>query len=164
MNLVDDIVDRWRQRGVAMLPGVSDSGVVAFERRYAVAMPADFRGYLQRANGTGHDTDDDLFRFWPIEEIKPVEIELAGSSDSNLFPGCFVFADYGINMWLYAIQLQGDSSAVGRVYLVEVNGRRGAPIAASFSDWVALYLSSPEEIFPGGPPPNQPPEQPKENS
>jgi len=147
MAVVDQMLRRWRAGNAAMRPGASEDAIEAFERRHSAPLPKDFRRYLQLANGA--EPADDLFAFWPIEDIRPVEIELAGvHPDQDLFPGCFVFCDWGIHAWLYAIQLQGSAERRGNVFVVEVNGTRRPPIAASFSDWVTKYLRDARELSP----------------
>lgn len=143
MAIGEDIVRQWRLDHVAAAPGASDADVQAFERSRGVRLPEDFRQYLQLADGTGGQMDGDQYRFWSLQEIRPVaEVLEHHQPDSRLFEGCFVFADYSISAWLYAIQLIGDPSEVGRVYRVPVDGTRGDPLAQTFSEFGRLYLDA----------------------
>ena len=132
--------------------GVAEDALVEFERRYAVSLPKDFRSYFLLANG-GETNDESFVRFWPLEEVVPVEVELADyAPDRDLYPGAFVFADFAINAWLWAIQLGGDPGDVGRVFLLEVDGRRKPPIVQSFTEWVRCFLVNSHSLGPGGVP------------
>ncbi|MCB9886837.1 MAG: SMI1/KNR4 family protein [Planctomycetes bacterium] len=149
MTIGDDILKQWRRDHVIAAPGASDEEVLAFERVHGVRLPDDFRHYLQLANGTSGQMDGDMFCFRSLHEVKPVFEELGHHQpDSQLFEGCFVFADYSISAWLYAIQLIGDDAEVGRVFLVPVNGTRGTPLARTFTEFGRLYLEAPQRLHP----------------
>jgi hypothetical protein len=144
MTPMQELVLRWQQHGVAARPGVPQGKIVAFEKKHSIVLPQDFRDYLLLANGTS-DEDDELIRFSPLEEMRPV-IETWGTAPSgeDVHAGCFVFAGYAIHCWDYAIQLQGASGGVGRIFRIEDGQQRQPPMAVSFSDWVSMYLRQPD--------------------
>lgn len=152
MGIIEELV---RGRGLNTdmhAGGAAEDTLTEFERRYAVRLPQDFRSYLLLANG-GDTNDESFVRFWPLEEIVPVEVVLADyEPDRGLYPGAFVFADYAINAWMWAIQLDGDPCDVGRVFLLEVDGRRKSPIVLSFTEWVRCFLINSHSLGPGGVP------------
>lgn len=97
----------------------------------------------------GIECDSEFLSFVPIERIEPVEASWGTAEvGHDLYQGCFVFADWAINCWDYAIQLQGTPHDVGRVFRIEDVRRRSPPIASSFSAWVSIYLRDPELLHP----------------
>jgi hypothetical protein len=152
MAIGDEIAARWRRDGVPTAPGVGDSECLAFERAHGACLPDDFRRYLQIVNGTLGQLDGDLFCFWSLRDIRSVATVLEHRRpDSQLFERCFVFADYSISAWFYAIQLVGDDSNVGQVFLVAVDGTRQAPLAQTFSEFGRFYLADAQELYGGRP-------------
>ncbi len=125
--------------------------VVAFERRYSVRLPEDLRSFLELVDGSDQ-MDDEGFRFWPLAEIRLVEEELGAfdpdDPDRFSYPGCFVFADYLIWCWAYAIQLIGDPEDVGRVFVLSGDDKRLPPVASSFTEFSERYLRQPEALYP----------------
>lgn len=145
MTIQNDITRRWAS---AAQPGATEKALSEFERRYSVQLPEDFRDYLRRANGTGDDMDDLGFQFWSLDRIKPVEVEIdQHKPDRDLYPGCFVFADYLLWCWAYAIQFAGDPAEIGRIFIVRVDGTRPPPIAASFTGFAEAYLADSPTIY-----------------
>lgn len=161
VGVIDEFVQGWGLVPDERPPGVGEDALVEFERRHSLRLPDDFRDYFLLANGTGQASDDNFIRFWPLNEVVPVEVELADyAPDKDLYPGAFVFADYSICAWLWAIQLDGDPGDVGRVFLLEVDGRRNPPIVQSFTEWVRCFLINPYSLGPGGVPGNPGPPEP----
>lgn len=151
MSVADRLVEHWRRHGLRIRAGNATNAIAAFEQHHSVELPADFREYLQRVDGTGSDLDGDLFCFWPLERVVPVADELpAHFADRVLFPGCFVFADWSIDALEFAIQLSPGRD-IGQVFLVAMDGHRGAAIAPSFSGFVDAYLNDQDRLFPNEP-------------
>ncbi|MCK5945042.1 MAG: SMI1/KNR4 family protein [Planctomycetes bacterium] len=150
MDVVQKLVRTWSQAGVAFGPGASESSLAAFETRHRVVLPADFRRYLQLVNGTGSGYDDDFYRFAPLGEVAPVA-DSWGISDQGVdnFAGCFVFADWAINCWDYALQLAGPEHEIGRVFCVEDANSKPESMASSFGEWLAIYLRDRDRLVPG---------------
>lgn len=149
MSLVQEMISRWTVQGVLARPGASENEIVAFEARYSVTLPADFREYLRLANGTER-FDDEFLSFAPIQDIKPVaETWGDAGAGQDHYSGCFAFADWAIHCWDYAIQLDGSLPHLGAVFRVEDSRHRSDPIASSFSEWVSIYLRDPDGLHPG---------------
>lgn len=110
------IIEYWRLSEVPIRPGVQPSQVAEFQRKYAVTIPRDVLEYLETVDGSSSDfMDSDCYRFWPLSEIRPVHEVLDDSTgviypDRFLYPDCFVFSDYLIDCWLYAVKFTGDPS------------------------------------------------------
>ena len=141
----------WRRQGIKLCSGAHEEELRAFENRYAVHLPEDFRGYLAAINGFDNSehwmSDDNLITFLGLSEIKPLNAywspEVANSAD------LFVFADYSISAHVYAIRLSNaapDRNQVVVVYdkLIEVAG--------SFSEFIERYLKRTDVVlFPSAP-------------
>src|SRR5690349_651358 len=118
MDLLHKIKQKWENEGLIVPRGVEAQELDAFERHYSVALPPAMKEYLQVANGNG-TIDNDFITFWPLSDVKLVSEELhPDHSDRFDYPNCFVFADYCIWCWAYAIQLTSDPHDNGPVYLV----------------------------------------------
>ena len=145
-ELWKNVVTFWNNRDVEVQPPVSLEEIDQFESENNLVFPTDFRQYLLTANGTGDDCDDEMFRFWSLSEIKSVEDELAGYKSPDFpyeftHPNCYVFADYMIWSWAYAIQLSDSPDQPGPVFRV-TNGAEseGELISPSFRGFMRQYL------------------------
>jgi len=150
MAPVEKLLRRWERRGVGYAPGVDEAALVAFEARHGVSLPADFRSYLQLANGTGDGGDDGGYWFASLDQLAPVAHTWGYAEDGrDCFAGCFVFADWALHCWDYAIQLAGPEHEVGCVFCVESAAHRAGAMAPSFGEWVTMYLRDPDGLVPG---------------
>lgn len=147
------IIDYWNRSSLEIRAGVSPSEIVEFEKKYDVVLPKDFREYIEAVDGSSDGyMDDALYRFWPLSEIKPVHEELDESggvvyTDRHAYPGCFVFADYCINCWLYAVKLTKDAGQPAPVFRVTAGDTPGEQMAPSFLEFMKLYSNNPESIL-----------------
>lgn len=146
------IIDYWRGSGIVIRPGVSMAEVESFQLKYGVAVPADLLEYLLAVDGSSDgEMDNDLFRFWPLSEVVPVHVELDERggvvySDRFAYPECFVFADYLVNSWLYAVKLTADPGQPAPVYRVTASKDPGEQMSASFREFMESYAASPSSI------------------
>jgi hypothetical protein len=134
------LIDRWRESGVAIQPGVDGAEVARFEAAHGVRLPDDLRSYLDAVNGTGQDMDGDLLRFWPLEEFRPVQ-----EVSVKICPDCFVFADYCIAAWHYAVELPNGGARAGAVFTTGA-ASRCKQLTSSFREFIELYLSNPDNV------------------
>lgn len=133
-----------------MAKGVPEHALRQFESDHAVKFPADLREYFAKCNGMvqrgGADTDMEGFAFWPIERVglmRKVCSEAGVALPSIQSPEeYFVFADYFQWSWAYAIRLGSEDSSVILV------GAEGDVVAASFSEFVRLYIEDAEALYP----------------
>jgi hypothetical protein len=150
-DLWSRVSKRWSDSGISR-SGVSDAEICAFEARYRIVIPADVRQYFARLNGTGDDMDGETYRFWPLAEVKPVHEELVGFRgiqypDRYAYPDCFVFADYMISSWLYAVKLTRDATQPAPVYRVTASEVPGERMADSFCDFMSRYANDPNSVL-----------------
>jgi hypothetical protein len=152
----EKLVEHWRAQGIRLASGATTEDIAAFQVRYGVTLPADFKAYFLRVNGMiqlGNDSEDEHgFSFWPLWKLKDLralrddeEVEVP---DVNLMKN-FVFADYLQWSWAYAINLDADAATWGQI--VPVGALTHTVIAPSFSGFVDLYVADASELYP--PPP-----------
>ncbi len=115
------------------------SDLQAFERRWLVQLPPQLRHYFMAVDGTGSLCgDNEEFAFWMLSEVRPVR-ELFESESDTIPHGLFAFADYFLEVHLYAVDLSPGPGA-GSVWLVCGAGdiRR---IAADLRGFFDVYLA-----------------------
>jgi len=143
-NLCVRIARHWYRDGSASDPFrpkcPTEDEIQGFEQRNNILLPADLREYFLRLNGI--DMDPGLFRFWPLSRL----IQLKSPSGSTCETGrYFIFADYMVGTWYYAIYLTNDSYVQNHVILPDFPGR--PVIAHSFSEFVELYLADSPMLY-----------------
>lgn len=111
-----------------------------FEARHSVTLPADFREYLLKLNGV--EEDPDLFRFWPLQELRPVDVPNFTVRERNKF---FFFADYLIESHYYAIYL-GDDPQLQNWVVIPCMPKQPF-VATTFTGFIELYLQDAPAIF-----------------
>lgn len=146
----------WRSQGIALARASIESQIRDFESRYDVRLPLDFRDYFLCVNGMEtywpNAQDQQGYSFWPLERIKAVPEEAGNHQYGDRWsrvPGAkslFIFADYLDWSWAYAIRLGKDSLEKTSVFII---AKKETPIevAASFSDFVELYLVDSPTIY-----------------
>src|SRR5437773_2776930 len=109
MDLWHSLRATWERGGLCVPPGVSSDELRDFERRYNVLLPVSMCEYFQVTNGNG-DMGKDGFSFWSLDTVKLVSEELVDPihTDRLDYPLCFVFADFLLWCWAYAVQLGPD--------------------------------------------------------
>lgn len=147
------IISNWRRSDLPIRPGATLESIKEFEEKYQVTLPADFAEYLQTVDGTGVDeSDENVLSFLPLSEIRPVHEVLDDSggvvySDRFAYPDCFVFADYLISSWLYAVQITSDPDNSGPVYRVTGSDAPVHMEAASFREFMTRYAADPGSVI-----------------
>jgi SMI1 / KNR4 family (SUKH-1) len=106
-------------------------------------LPDDLREYFLLVNGMDINmTDEDLIRFWPLEEVKSISEGASEYSDQAYLPdpySIFMFADYCIWSHTYAIRL---SSCEKRNEVYAIGGKSPIFLAGSFTEFATLYLAN----------------------
>jgi SMI1 / KNR4 family (SUKH-1) len=149
----NQILEYWLQSNLERRLGASGEDIAAFETKYDVVLPPDFRKYLLLVDGSSDgDMDNCYYRFWPLAEIKPVSEELDDSggviySDRFGYPDCFVFADHLINSWLYAVKITKDPAQLAPVFRVTASETVGEQLAPSFLEFMTKYANDPASIL-----------------
>lgn len=127
----------------------NESSIRAFERKYQIHIEPEFRSYLLTVNGmlqsASNDCDSNLFAFWQTQRICTIGEECPELQTALEEREYFVFADYMIWSWAYAIDLRMDSPTIGKVILVV--GRQHQIVASSFFEFLKLYLEDSRNIY-----------------
>ena len=143
-NLCVSMARHWYRDGSASDPFrpkcPTEDEIQAFEQRNGIQLPADLREYFLRLNGI--DMDPGLFRFWPFSRLIPLKSPSAVGLETGRY---FIFADYMVGTWYYAIFLGNDSYLQNRVILPDFPGR--PVIAHSFTEFVELYLTDSPRLY-----------------
>jgi cell wall assembly regulator SMI1 len=86
ITIAEGLRSNWLSRGIKINPGVSKAMLQLFESKYEVMLPDDLREYFLLLNGMDINmTDEDLIRFWPLEEVKSIS-EAAWLCCTNIEP------------------------------------------------------------------------------
>ena len=144
-RLGERLTVHWLAQGLSVRPGVTPEAIALFEARRSVLFPDDLREYLEMANGTGRytDMDDNLFRFWSIEEFTPLREEYPDATCFEEPAAYFLFADHSINCPAYAIRLSKDRAAGTPILAIYSDNREycSHPVVDSFSSFVKEYFT-----------------------
>lgn len=114
-------------------------------------MPPSVREYFLTVGETDDALDEDLFGFRPLAEVKPVHEFLMHPDitypDRFSYPACYVFADYCLHCWEYAVKLTADSSQPAPVFRVTGSDKPGEQMAASFLEFMGLCAKNADFII-----------------
>lgn len=131
-----------------------DKKILLFESQNDLSLPLDLTAYFKSLGNTIVDIDNNLYQFYTIDQFKSVKKELAHwggipnyRNITNTLEGtesCFVFADYMLHSFAYAIRLYPDRGHVNEIYVI--SGDKYRIIANSFSDFMSLYFDDSTEL------------------
>jgi hypothetical protein len=139
-----DLTDAWTAMGFSCARPANESEIDAFESKYHVRLPPDFRAYVASLNGgeSGRDgpMDSASIAFWRLDQIQPLNAQRKdGPRD------LFAFADFLIDSHAYAIQLSEDPNEPAPVFIDW--GERIEKVADSFSTFIHGYLSDDRRVL-----------------
>ncbi|MDX2166760.1 MAG: SMI1/KNR4 family protein [Deltaproteobacteria bacterium] len=145
--LIDRLLRKWNEIGLEVRAGAPVATLDDFEQRNRVILPPAMRALYMTADGMD-DSGQELdivrnIRFWPLSEIRLV-------SDADVhsplnYRNVFVFADYFYRSHFYGVSMADPQHE--QVLLVADD--KPLVIAASFSDFVQLYIDHPEYLCGG---------------
>jgi hypothetical protein len=146
-----DLLSYWKSQGMLPAEAIRGEELASFEKRYDVTVPSDLREYLYAANGMrnepGSDCDQNGFRFWPLDEFKPVPmvcIETQNATpDRPEINRYFAFADYMEWSWAYAIYL-GDN---GPNVVIHIGVPNPKEVAHSFGEFITRYVADDRRLY-----------------
>jgi cell wall assembly regulator SMI1 len=132
----------WRDSGIAIRPGVAQADIDTFELSHGVHLPDEMAEYFRLIDGMNEGSADEHgIRFWPLVEVRAVLEEIPKAS-KDLFDGYFVFADYSLWAHGYAVHL-----IEGKSDVIIAGGETPFKVAASFGEFLELYINNPEMLF-----------------
>jgi hypothetical protein len=79
--------------------------------------------------------DQDLIRFWPLDEVSTLAKAWVPAPEAERW---FVIADYAMWTWAYVVRLSSDAREAP--VAVSFGGAALRPIADSFEEFLELYL------------------------
>ena len=142
--------NNWMSHGVEFNDGVSENALAAFEHKFGVALPSDMREFFLTVNGMPEEvTDDEMIRFWMLEEVKPLPSgapEFATGDYVDHPESLFLFADY--SLWAHAYAIRLTSPEVKRNEVLLIGGDYPILLFRSFSELVDSYLADKSLMFP----------------
>ena len=142
--------NHWLSHNIAFNDGVSAASLADFERRSGVVLPRDMRDYFLAVNGMQEGvTDDEMIRFWPLEEVKSLPAgapDYATADYIDTPQSVFLFADYSIWAHAYAIRLGASELARNEIFII--GGDYPILLFQSFSELVENYLADKRLMFP----------------
>jgi hypothetical protein len=122
--------------------------ILAFKSNTGKILPLDLIEYFTLVNGTNGEYNDRMFDFYPINNFKSIIHDLKywrGIPDYGRIVNtlencgdCYVFADYMLHLFAYAIRLFPHDTDINEVYAI--CGDQYRMIANSFSEFLDLYL------------------------
>ena len=132
----------WDQCGIRPNAGATEAELAAHEAKYGVSLPDEMRDYFRAINGMfsgpkwRSSMDDDLIRFYPLAECRPLDVEWpdSGAPDAG---SILCFADYSIWCWGYGARL---SREAGRGPVHVLYGPETVQVADSFREFLESYL------------------------
>lgn len=127
--------------------------IKAFQDKYDVEIPLDLRKYYLEVNGSGNETLNNLYEFYSINRTKKIYEELMnwrgipnyGNLNFVGIENVFVFGEYEFNLHAFGIELHQNISSENRIFIL--CGEDFRIIANSFTEFIDLYLNTPEEIY-----------------
>jgi SMI1-KNR4 cell-wall len=153
------LITYWEADGLPIQAGAKLKDIEGFEQKHNVRFPHDFRSYLLCVNGMNpympFGEDRNGYLFWTLDSIRSVPEEAerhAFSADWLSFSDArsyFIFADYFQWSWAIAIRLSANSTDTAPIFFI---GKQAHPIwiAASFTEFVALYLADAPALYGNG--------------
>lgn len=159
MNPASSLASLWQRLAVVEAAPAPEPAIVAFELRYGIRLPGDFRSYLATVNGMADvglmTWDDECIRFWGLPLVdsdyeKDVDCVCPAS---RAWPQCvqpgaerlFVFADWCLSVSAFAIDAHPHSPHFGTVY--RLSDAIPEPIFATFTDFVSAYVTNRDSVI-----------------
>jgi hypothetical protein len=135
--------------GVKVCPGASIEELEAFERRRGVTLPSDVRELMLTENGfEDGEWDDELNEWYPLSKWERMTEVYHVSDPIPDVDDYFVFADYCLHGWLYAVRLTPAASGENTVIGYCAGGKTPVwQIADSFTGLIEAYLRDPVVMY-----------------
>jgi hypothetical protein len=149
------LVQFWRTDNIAASELAVQKDIDIFNSRHSLVLPNDLVDYFKLANGTKEDYDKNFFRFYPFRKFLSIDVDLKkwrgipdyGNIINTLedYRNCFVFADYSIMLFSYAIRLHPFETGTNEVYTI--CGDKHKIISGSFGEFIDQYLEDCSATF-----------------
>jgi len=146
-NLYDRVAQRWRERGVVLLPPARDADVVRTFDQLGYPLSADVRRLYTTFGGFEDFGVDGLWSFWSLSRLCKENDDRSRHRRRNKGePRAFVmFADYLISSHVYCFHYErADNSSVYISHDGESLER--APVASSVGDFFEKLINKPDDV------------------
>jgi SMI1 / KNR4 family (SUKH-1) len=144
MDILERLEQHWCQskiqRNLIGSARASQQEINAFEQKYDVVLPADFREYFLRLNGI--EEDSEVFCFWPINRLRPVDLKTFNVLQAGQY---FYFADFLVECNYYAIYLGNDPFFQNRVVIPDSS--KNCIVAQTFTEFLEVYLRDDPKLY-----------------
>ena len=138
-STIQQVKQQWEQQGISFGNNITSNDIKRFEFENSVILPLDFCEYLTTLNGMADNgRDSDFMGFWPIEKIKPC-IRGTEPDYQVITENFYIFADYSIGVFYYAIEFLPFFSPSNRI--CAIGGAAPIFIAQSFTEFLNIYLA-----------------------
>ena len=115
---------------------------------HKLLFPDTLRSYFVSVDGMEDELDPDLYRFWPLCDVRPVHTELSDSNpDRFAYPDCFIFADHCMSCWDYAVKINQDPNQPAPVFRVTGDDPPSEQMSDSFAEFMQIYVDNPLSII-----------------
>jgi len=136
-QLIEDILRVWEVERIEAGDGVAVADLKQFQRRWGASLPPELKQLYLRVNGMPiEQTDADLCRFLPLEEVVTVERSFGATDIRTPAASLLVFVDYFLGAHFIAVNV-APGSDYGSVWLVS-----GSDSVLKISDSVREFLVS----------------------
>lgn len=146
MNIIFQLKNKLIKQGIQLNKPATWQQILAFEYKHQVKLSPILTAYFLEFNGIAdRDMDDNYFTFVSLAEFQSVEsISSCYDKDKILYQNCFVFSDYSMWCWGYAVQLD-QMGMDGVVYQVAGSSKR--KVADTFTAFLQQYLIDSDELL-----------------
>jgi len=127
----------------------TEGAIIQFQGSTGFILPNDLAYFFSIAGSAERQYNEEMYRFLSVNGFRRIDKELSdfkGTPDySNIvstlteYKECFLFADYMVCMFSYAIRLSENESVANDIYII--CGDKYKIIANSFTEFLHLYLS-----------------------
>jgi hypothetical protein len=154
MAQLDLIKIKWQHEHGVLTPGATEEEISWFQKENNVLLPNDLISYFRLLNGTQEPLNS-LFEFFSLSKIRnvydeyhdwegiPPYRELLGKLEDCRT--VFVFANYSIHLFSYAIKLYPVNSGKNEVFAL--CGGDFRIISSSFAEFMNLYLADSTDLY-----------------
>ncbi|HEX8350365.1 MAG TPA: SMI1/KNR4 family protein [Hymenobacter sp.] len=154
MDSLSELNTLWEKAKIKSVVTATEEQLKNFEESYKLKLPQDLRDYFANVNGTEGESDDGFFTFCTFNQFQSIQQVLRDwygvPKHSDIIQKidhsetCYVFADYSICLFAYAIRLHHEVGSENEVYAI--CGGEYRIIAKSFSEFINLYLQKSDQL------------------
>jgi hypothetical protein len=148
MNIICELKNKLIKQNISLNTPATWQDVLAFEYKHQLKLSPVLSAYFLEFNGNGEgNMADDYFAFFSLAEFQPTyKILKSQKSDKSSHPNCFVFSDYMLWCWGYAVHLDQIGSD-GAVYQVTGTNPPVHKVSNTFTEFLQQYLINSDELL-----------------